>query len=380
MGISPKKFLDRYFTSEQLKEPLDDIGLSVGGTKKERIERIVENWTTHHRNWYDLLEFLDWGKLSKVCDEFGISYSEYNTEETLRDKIEDEQVIDSQRKIFQTKISHTQNPSNTKKQVVKKFNPYVIVTISIWLIIGISFSMLNLTGFFIPTHEESIKISKDYRVYFETWTNSTYSGQSSGLNLNGEVTFQSTLFSAKNPIDVTIELTPNVFVDENPLVFESVPQPVSVFFVGTSTPNSDPEDIDDVTRIFLKQSTDPEKLTGSGTIIYSQGGTHEIYLIDPRETGLVHDLLSVNEPPNVIILSQVPEPPIYKNLFDENGNPFPIPTRMDLASETEPYFFEIRQSDALNSLESEKINTFAIWLAIAIGPVGIVITLLMRQH
>ena len=94
MVITIEKFLSKYFSSKQLKETLDDIGIAVGVTKKERIKRIIENWTTYHRDWYELLCFLDWGKLAKICDDFGITYSDYNTEDTLRNKIEDERILD----------------------------------------------------------------------------------------------------------------------------------------------------------------------------------------------------------------------------------------------------------------------------------------------
>ena len=58
MGISVEKFLSKYFSPKQLKEALSDIGIPVGVTKKERIGRIVENWRSHNRYWYELLDFL----------------------------------------------------------------------------------------------------------------------------------------------------------------------------------------------------------------------------------------------------------------------------------------------------------------------------------
>lgn len=387
MGISIRNFLERYFTSEKLKEPLEDIGLPVGGTKKEKIARIIKNWESHNRYWYDLLNYLKWDKLSLICEDFGILYSPYNTEETLRDKIENNEVLDFRKHIlvkdlfFQSEKEDNEL-KNEKKLHNKKIKPWVILGIVCWIVIGISFAFLNLTGYYIPTHTESIKISKDYLVYFEEWTESGYHGQSTGLTLSGDIIFNSTSFSAKNPINVMIELKPNVFVDDNPNIFQSVPQPLSVFFVGTTIPDPEPDDNDGVTRIFLKQSFNPDRLIASGTIIYSQGGTHEIYLVDPRETGLVSDLLTVNEPPNVIVLSQVPDPPKITERMDNNGKKFPTPSRLDLTSETKPYTFEIKQSDALNSLESEKINNFGIWLGITFGPtgiLGIIITLLSRK-
>lgn len=113
MGISVEKFLSKYFSPKQLKEALSDIGIPVGVTKKERIGRIVENWRSHNRYWYELLDFLEWGGLSQICDDFNIPYSEYNKEETLRHKIEDARVLDFRNK---SKTS-TRNKSDEKPSI-----------------------------------------------------------------------------------------------------------------------------------------------------------------------------------------------------------------------------------------------------------------------
>jgi len=118
MGISVKDFLDRYFGTDELKEPLEDLGLPVGGTKKVRIDRIVENWSSQNRDWNGLLDFLDWGTLAKICDDFGIQYSDYNTEETLRNKIEYERVLDFQKKT-KTKSSQKSDESITSKPILR---------------------------------------------------------------------------------------------------------------------------------------------------------------------------------------------------------------------------------------------------------------------
>jgi len=108
MGIRVEDFLNRYFTSDQLKEILDDMGLSLGGTKKDRIDRIIDNWSQHNRDWYELLDFLEWGILAKICDDFNIPYSNYAKEETLSNKIEDNRVLDfrNQEKISKQKKSN----------------------------------------------------------------------------------------------------------------------------------------------------------------------------------------------------------------------------------------------------------------------------------
>ena len=103
MGIPVEDFLYRYFNPDQLKEILFDIGIPVGRTKKERIDRILENWQSHNRDWYELLEYLDWSTLSQICDDFNILYSDYAKEDTLRNKIEDEWVLDFRKK---TNVEH----------------------------------------------------------------------------------------------------------------------------------------------------------------------------------------------------------------------------------------------------------------------------------
>ena len=98
MGIRIEEFLDQYFSSDQLKDLLADMGHPVGGTKKERIVRIIKNWTLHNRDWYELLDFLDWDTLSQICDDFNIPYSDYAKEETLCNTIEENRVLDFRKK------------------------------------------------------------------------------------------------------------------------------------------------------------------------------------------------------------------------------------------------------------------------------------------
>lgn len=373
MGISPKKFLDRYFTSAELKEPLDDIGFPVGGIKKERIERIVENWTSHHRTWYDLLEFLDWGKLSKVCDDFGVSYSEYNTEDTLCNKIEDGQVIDSNRNLFQTKTLLSQNPPKVEKQSTKKINPHVIFTLIGWMVIGIIFAMLNFSGIFIEIHDEEMDISKKYQVSSQSWKDeNTLSGILSGISLKGKILFQSTQFSSQNKIDVHIELSPNTDSSvKDIMMLDSIVSPLNVYFIGAQ--HVDIENDKPLVDILLHRSSDRTKLIGEDSIIYSKGGNHDIYLLDSTEIGLKQDLLTVNESNNAVVLFLQQEKTLNPNgYFDENGNQLTPPAAVEFISTTEPYVIEIKQSDAQNSLGSDKMNAFAIWITLAFAPYTII--------
>ena len=114
MGISVEDFLNRYFGVEELKKPLEDISFPVGGTKNERVTRIVENWNAYNRDWYDLLDYLEWDTLSLICEDFNISYSEYNKEETLCRKIEDVRVLDFRNKTMKS----SQKKSNAQPSTV----------------------------------------------------------------------------------------------------------------------------------------------------------------------------------------------------------------------------------------------------------------------
>ena len=175
MGISPENFLNRYFTSEQLKAPLSDIGFSVGGTKSERIKRIVENWTVHNRDWYELLDFLDWGELIQICDDFNISYSKYNKEETLCSKIENEQVLNFRNKTMQSskkessiniqakninigsnnKMSHT---SESKNSSISKVQLIVAIIVGIFVVFGV------VSGFTLTNDSTKNEFSPNRRI------------------------------------------------------------------------------------------------------------------------------------------------------------------------------------------------------------------------
>lgn len=373
MGISPKDFLNRYFNSKQLKKPLEGIGLPFGSTKKERVNRILENWISHHRNWYGLLDHLDWNKLAKICDDFNIRYSGYEREDTLRNKIEDAMVLDFRKETLKkVKTLPTQNLSKNKIQKTK-LNPYVIYPLIAWMFVGIIFATLNFSGMFIKIHDEEIDITKKYQVSYESWIDeNTLSGIVEGMSLSGKIILQSTQFSAQNKIDVHIELSPNAGSDiEDMMLLDSIAPPFNVYFVGAQ--HFDIEDDKPLANILLKRSSDRTKLMGTGSIIYSKGDNHEIYVLDSSENALKQKLLTVNDSPNSIILFPVLEKTLNPNgYFDEDGNELKIPTRVELTSTTEPYLIEIKQSDAQNSLDSDKMNAFGTWIILALIPLTII--------
>lgn len=156
MGISPKDFLNRYFSPDQLKEALLNIGAPVGRTKKERIQRIIDNWQSYNRDWYELLGFLDWGTLAKICDDFGIPYNDYNTEETLCNKIEDERVLDfrkeTMRKVEKKSTIDTEEKTDSYAEILKHLKRGTKLTI-IGIIVAI---VISVPAYFIINPNQNL--------------------------------------------------------------------------------------------------------------------------------------------------------------------------------------------------------------------------------
>jgi len=59
MGLSIKKLLDDYFSKEQVQDALRDIGEPTSGNKDELVQRVRNNWESHNRDIYELLDFTD---------------------------------------------------------------------------------------------------------------------------------------------------------------------------------------------------------------------------------------------------------------------------------------------------------------------------------
>ena len=123
MGIRVEKFLEKYYSNDQLKDVLDAIGLALGGNKKELIDRIIYNWDSYNRDWYELPHYLDWDKLSLICDDFSIPYSDYAKKETLCNKIEENRVLDFRKKDpNQVELNPKKFKVPTRKFTIPDFN------------------------------------------------------------------------------------------------------------------------------------------------------------------------------------------------------------------------------------------------------------------
>ena len=67
MGLSVKKLLDDYFSKEQVQDALGDIGEPTSGTKNELVRWLLNNWESHNRDIYELLDYTDKDSLQMIC-------------------------------------------------------------------------------------------------------------------------------------------------------------------------------------------------------------------------------------------------------------------------------------------------------------------------
>jgi len=383
MGLTPLRLLE-YFTVDELKTLLSIINESQTGTRPELIERLMIEWPTHNKKWEGLLGYLDRPTLSRICEDYDIDH--HGARDVLARRLGKEL-----RKNFPQNRSVNKSTNMTEKSMQSRFHisRRIAGLLIIWSLAGMTVAVLNLVGTFVQTHDEPIDISKEYSVQFmnpiETIQNkTTISGLAYNMKLNGKITLTSTLFSAQNPIDVNIELQPNTDLNsQHVILLDTLPAPFEVYFVNaenieTERSNENQQtDNDDVAIIKLTKSADSSSLEGSGKIIYSKGGIHEIYVLDPRETKLKTKILTANLPSSAVKFFEVPEIP--KLSIEQNG--IVISIHSELGSESDPYSIEIKQADALDELEIKKQTGFGTWLTITSIVPGIAIGVLsLRKH
>lgn len=93
MGISVKKLLDYYFTVEDLKNALYDIGEPLSGNKDALINRITQTWKDHNRNLRDLLGYMPPDALDAFCQFYKIDDS--GTDEAVIRRIVKSGIVES---------------------------------------------------------------------------------------------------------------------------------------------------------------------------------------------------------------------------------------------------------------------------------------------
>ena len=363
MSIRIEDFLDEYVDEDVLNEALRSIGITPPKTKEECINRLLNNWTARNRSWFQILDFLDYEELCTICDHFDIMYYHgVEHPEDLIEKIRRYRIIDFTKKYVPKEIP---NPSKNQR--------YVVFPLIGWMVIGIVIATLNFSGVFMEMHEEEIDISKNYQVSYQSWKDeNTLSAIIDNISLSGTIFLQSTQFSAHNEIDVFVELSPNTGTDaKDRMMLDSIPPPLNLYFTGAQhvyLENDRP-----LADIQLTRSFDRTKLIGEGTISYAKGDDHEIYFLDASEIGLKQELLTVNKPNNALVLFPQNEKTLDpEGYYDEQGARLTIPTVVEFVSTTEPYLIEIKQSDAQNSLGSDRMDAFAIWITLAFAPYAII--------
>jgi len=78
MGLDVDKLLCEYFSKQDVQDALRDIGEPTTGTKEELVDELTENWESHNRDKYDLLDFTEEFVLQDIC-------SHYNLDDTTAD-------------------------------------------------------------------------------------------------------------------------------------------------------------------------------------------------------------------------------------------------------------------------------------------------------
>ena len=72
MGLSIKKLLDDYFGIDQVQDILRDIGESTSGNKDKLVKLVRDNWESHNRDIYELLDFTDKDNLQMICYHYNL--------------------------------------------------------------------------------------------------------------------------------------------------------------------------------------------------------------------------------------------------------------------------------------------------------------------
>ena len=97
MGLPIKKLLDEYFTKEQVQDALRDIGEPTSGNKDELIKRLRDNWESHRRDVYELLDFTDKDMLQMICYYYNLDATPAKFE-TLKRRIKKANLLDSRKR------------------------------------------------------------------------------------------------------------------------------------------------------------------------------------------------------------------------------------------------------------------------------------------
>jgi len=87
MELSVKKLLDEYFSKEQTRDALRDIGEPVSGNKDRLAWLLRDNWESYNRDIYELLDFTDIDSLEMKCHHYKLDAT-FKEKDALMGRIE----------------------------------------------------------------------------------------------------------------------------------------------------------------------------------------------------------------------------------------------------------------------------------------------------
>jgi len=254
----------------------------------------------------------------------------------------------------------------------KKNNKIIISLVVVSLIIlGSIMSFQTISGKFDAVHEVELKTSKQYFVSYTKPSGPialnqgdtiTWSGETGFLELYAKISLFSSAYSPNNPIDISIELKPDVRLSGfESDVWEVLPEDYFVFLPNAHYFDISTKQIDKIKPVIipLKKSYENITIFGSSTIVYPSSGNYEVYILDPRELSEFSELISkqniMNDDP--VELTYTINDDVGKSILQNNGD-IPI--------------IEIGSSNDLNDVIKNRESNFHSWLAFTIGVPGVV--------
>lgn len=376
MGLTVRRLLD-YFSVDDLQFLLSEINESQTGSRQELIERLIIEWSAHNKKWEYFLDYFDVVVLRQICNEYQLDKT--GTRDLLIRRIKKE----IKRNFVQEKRTPKHKNPDANIRSVNKHRRYVLAGIIIWFVIGISMSLLELNGYFLPVRENPIPISKEYFVIYqeseeERFGGATTTGYSGESKIEGQIILKSTLFSAGNQINILAEFDSEGFGGHDfPSLIKVLPSDYWVLFPDAS--NIVDGKITNKDLAIINMESRENSISGNGTIIYSSGGIKDIFVIDPRELDSVADLVRDRLPDAEFIYS-IPENRNGSIIFHDSGFIEVEHTVFSkLLSKLETYQIEIKSADDLNSLDDSKKTGFGLWIGLTFGNIGIAVVFLRRH-
>lgn len=92
MEMSVKKLLDNYFSKEQIRDALREIGEPASGNKDRLARRLRDHWESHNRDIYELLNFTDVDSLDMICHHYKLDAT-FKEKDALKGKTENAHLL-----------------------------------------------------------------------------------------------------------------------------------------------------------------------------------------------------------------------------------------------------------------------------------------------